>query len=93
MFGPCVSKNGYWYCFSDNVDIIKSVEEMWMITHQRTQIPNIQLINKPEAMGLFMRGMERMWIEHFLVNGKVDINFIGYMHLQQVKVVQRLCWN
>jgi len=62
LFGPCVSKNGYWYCFSDNEDIIKSVEEMWMITHQRTQIPNIQLINKLEAMGLFMRnGKDVNW--------------------------------
>jgi hypothetical protein len=26
LFKPCVSKNGYWYCFSDNVDIIKHVE-------------------------------------------------------------------
>jgi hypothetical protein len=31
LFGPCVSKNGYWYCFNDNVDIIKSVEKVWMI--------------------------------------------------------------
>ncbi len=52
MFGPYVSKNGYWYCFSDNVDIIKSVEKMWMIAHQHTQVPNIQLINKLKAMGI-----------------------------------------
>ncbi len=34
LFGLCVNKNGYHYCFNDNMEFIKCVEGVWMIMHQ-----------------------------------------------------------
>ncbi len=45
MFGPC-SCNGYRYCHYEDEALISKVETLWMIMHQRTQVPNIQMINK-----------------------------------------------
>jgi hypothetical protein len=49
FFGPCIFKNGYKYFFSDDEKLISKVETLWMVTHQRTQVPNNQLINKAEV--------------------------------------------
>ena len=51
MFGPRVS-NGYRYAYSEDVAFVKKVEYLWMVTHQRTQVPNTRLINAAEAKGL-----------------------------------------
>lgn len=51
MFGPKVN-NGYRYSWSEDVEFVKKVERLWMITHQRTQVPNTRLINVSEAKGL-----------------------------------------
>jgi hypothetical protein len=52
LFGPCNNKNGYRYYFSEDVEVIKRVEEIWMIVHQRPQVPINHLINKVEARGI-----------------------------------------
>lgn len=51
LFGQKVS-NGYSYSWSEDVEWVRKVERMWMITHQRTQVPNTRLINAAEAKGL-----------------------------------------
>jgi hypothetical protein len=33
LFGPCNTKNGYHYCFSNDEGLIVSIEELWMTTH------------------------------------------------------------
>jgi hypothetical protein len=48
LFGPC-SCNDYRYCHNEDKALIVKVETLWMIMHQRTQVPNIQMINKVEA--------------------------------------------
>jgi hypothetical protein len=52
FFGLSNNKNGYQYYFNDNLELNKRVEEVWMITHQCIQIPNMHLINKAEARGI-----------------------------------------
>jgi hypothetical protein len=39
FFEPSNNKNQYQYCFNDNVALINHNEEIWMITHQWTQVP------------------------------------------------------
>jgi hypothetical protein len=34
------------------LEFVKKVEHLWMITHQRTQVPNTRLINLAEAKGI-----------------------------------------
>lgn len=51
LFGPC-NRNGYRYCHYEDEALISKVETLWMIMHQRTQVPNIQMINKAEAYGI-----------------------------------------
>jgi hypothetical protein len=52
VFGPRVGTNGYSYSYSEDTEFVKRVERLWMITHQRTQVPNTRLINLAEAKGL-----------------------------------------
>ena len=52
LFGPRVGTNGYSYSYSEDTEFVKRVERLWMITHQRTQVPNTRLINLAEAKGL-----------------------------------------
>jgi hypothetical protein len=40
FFGPCIFKNGDKYSFSDDEKLISNVKTLWMVTHQRTQVPN-----------------------------------------------------
>jgi hypothetical protein len=49
LFGPYNTKNGYCYYFSDDEKFIANIENLWMIVHQQTQLPNTRLINKAEA--------------------------------------------
>jgi hypothetical protein len=51
LFEPC-SRNGYKYYHNDDEALISKVETLWMILHQRTQVPNTRMINKPEARGI-----------------------------------------
>jgi hypothetical protein len=48
LFGPC-SYNGYRYYHNEDEASIAKVETLWMIMHQKKQVPNTQLINKAEA--------------------------------------------
>jgi hypothetical protein len=48
MFGLC-NHNGYRYCHYEDEALISKVETLWMIMHQRTQVPNIRMINKAET--------------------------------------------
>jgi len=52
LFGQRVDNNGYKYSYSKNTDFMKRVERLWMITHQRIQVPNTRLINLVEAKGI-----------------------------------------
>jgi hypothetical protein len=52
VFGPRVGTNGYSYSYSEDTEFVKRVEQLWMITHQRTQVPNTRLINLAEAKGV-----------------------------------------
>jgi hypothetical protein len=51
FFGPC-NHNGYRYCHNKDEARISRVETLWMITHQRTQVPNIRMINKAKTHGI-----------------------------------------
>ncbi len=52
FFGNPINRNGYRYCHLDNEELIIRVELLWMIVHQRTQVPCIRMINMVEARGL-----------------------------------------
>jgi hypothetical protein len=52
LFGPCIFKNEYKYFFNDDEKLISNVETLWMVTHQRTQVPSNWLINKTKAQGI-----------------------------------------
>jgi hypothetical protein len=54
LFGPC-SCNGYRNCHNNNEVLIAYVETLWMIMHQKTQMPNIHMINKVEAPGFVIK--------------------------------------
>jgi hypothetical protein len=40
LFEPYILKNGYKYSFSDDEKLISNVETLWMVTHQKTQVPS-----------------------------------------------------
>jgi hypothetical protein len=48
LFGPC-NRNGYRYYHNEDEALITKVVTLWMIMHQRKQVPNTQMINKAEA--------------------------------------------
>jgi hypothetical protein len=52
LFEPCIFRNGYKHSFNHDEKLISSVETLWMVTHQKTQIPSNQLINKAKARGM-----------------------------------------
>jgi hypothetical protein len=52
LFGPCNNKNGYWYYFNEDMEVIKRIEEIWMIVHQSPQVPINHLINKAKVRGI-----------------------------------------
>ena len=52
LFGQRQGGNGYNYSYSEDLEFVKKVERLWMITHQRTQVPNTRLINLAEAKGI-----------------------------------------
>jgi hypothetical protein len=39
LFGPFTNKNGYCYSFNNNLELVKHIEKLWMITHQHTEMP------------------------------------------------------
>jgi hypothetical protein len=39
LFGPC-SRNDYRFCHNKDEALIIRVKTLWMIMHQRTQVPN-----------------------------------------------------
>jgi hypothetical protein len=51
LFGP-YSCNEYKYCHIENKALISRVETLWTIMHQKTQVPNIRMINKAETCGI-----------------------------------------
>jgi hypothetical protein len=54
LFGPC-SRNGYRYCHNEDEALIVRVKTLWMIMHQRNEVPNTRMINQVEARGLIMK--------------------------------------
>jgi hypothetical protein len=52
LFGPFTNKNGYHYNFNKNLELVKHIEELWMITHQHTEMPTTQIINKVLIQGI-----------------------------------------
>jgi hypothetical protein len=46
VFGSCINKNGYQYTWCGDEEIIVEVESLWMIIHQRTQLPHTRIFNK-----------------------------------------------
>jgi hypothetical protein len=48
LFGPC-SRNNYRYCHTKDKALISRVKTLWMIMHQRIEVPNTQMINKIEV--------------------------------------------
>jgi hypothetical protein len=49
LFEPYILNNGYKYSFSDDEKLISNVETLWMVTHQKTQVPSTRLINKAKV--------------------------------------------
>jgi hypothetical protein len=67
LFGAKVNANGYRYSLSEDTALVEKVERIWMITHQRTSVPNTRQINVAEAKGLayeIKRGKETNWCLH-----------------------------
>jgi hypothetical protein len=52
FFGKPINRIRYKYCHLNNEELIIRVELLWMIVHQRTQVPCTRIINKVEARGL-----------------------------------------
>lgn len=52
LFGVKVNSNGYAYSSLEDTNFVEKVERTWMLTHQRTSVPNTRLINVAEAKGL-----------------------------------------
>jgi hypothetical protein len=52
LFEKAISRNCYRYYHMDNKEFITKVETLWMISHQRTQVPCNLMINKVEAKGI-----------------------------------------
>jgi len=50
-FGPLINRNGYRYSHIEDEELIREVEHLWMVTHQRVGVPNNRQINKSEARG------------------------------------------
>ncbi len=73
LFGPLISKNEYRYCFSDNQELVKCVEELWMIAHLRTQLPTTRIINKTKAQGIICEQRVVNWA--MLGTGPSKINY------------------
>jgi hypothetical protein len=63
LFGPLINKNGYRYTHSEDEEFIARVERNWMITHQKSKLPNSRLINKAEARGYVVenKGVKVNW--------------------------------
>jgi hypothetical protein len=49
LFGPLTNKNGYRYSFNNNLELMKHIEELWMIAHQHMKMPTTRIINKALA--------------------------------------------
>jgi len=49
LFGPSINRNGYRYSWSNDEMLIVKVKNLWMIAHQKMQVPNTCMINKVEA--------------------------------------------
>ena len=67
LFGPKVNANGYRYSMSEDVALQERVEKCWMITHQRSSVPNSRLINVAEAKGHAyetVKGKKTNWCLH-----------------------------
>lgn len=67
LFGPKVNANGYRYSMSEDIALVERVEKCWMITHQRSSIPNSRLINVAEAKGHtyeIVKGKKTNWCLH-----------------------------
>jgi predicted GNAT family N-acyltransferase len=52
LFEKAISRNCCRYYHIDNKELITKVETLWMISHQRTQVPCNRMINKVEAKGI-----------------------------------------
>jgi len=48
LFGLC-NCNGYRYYHNEDEALIAKVETLWMVMHQKKQVPNTQMINRAEA--------------------------------------------
>jgi hypothetical protein len=44
LFGEFVNKNGYKYMQCGNPQLIPCIENLWMVLHQKTQLPSSHLI-------------------------------------------------
>ena len=58
-FGARVGNNGYNYSYLEDTEFVKRIDWLWMITHQRTQMPNTRLINLSEAKGVVYENKKR----------------------------------
>jgi hypothetical protein len=49
IFRPCINRSGYHYTWSSDEQLITEVERVWMITHHKTKMPHMHMINKVKA--------------------------------------------
>jgi len=52
LFKKAISRNCYRYYHIDNKELITKVETLWMMLHQKNQVPCNRMINKAEAKGI-----------------------------------------
>ncbi len=66
LFGPSIIMNKYRYCHINDDELIARIENLFMVTHQRTQVPNTHIINKAEVKGIICKrkGKDVNWCVH-----------------------------
>jgi len=47
LFKPLTKKNGYHYSFNNNLELVKHIEELWMIAHHRMKMLTMQISTNP----------------------------------------------
>ena len=86
FFGPCKGKNSYRYNYRDDEVVIKEVERLWMICHQRTVVLYNRIINKAEARGFALWKRESSVLVNWCVFAEWIVrDRIRQLHREEVK--------
>lgn len=54
FLGPTINKNGHRYMCVNDEELIKQIERMWMVVHQKSGVLSNRLITKGMARGFYL---------------------------------------